>query len=45
MTGPREIHSGLIYIADDTTGHWSYIDSLTPAAMIEKRMYELKQWN
>jgi hypothetical protein len=40
-----EIHSGLIFISDDTTGHSSYIDSLTPASLIEEKMYELKQWN
>jgi protein SCO1/2 len=44
MAGPKEIHSGLIYIADDMSGRWSYIHDLTPAAEVEKQMHELKQW-
>jgi protein SCO1 len=39
--GPREIHSSLIYIADDRTGRWSYVHDLTPAAEVEKKMFEL----
>jgi protein SCO1/2 len=42
MAGPRDIHSGLIYIADDMTGHWSYIDSLAPASLIEKKLETLR---
>lgn len=43
MAGPKEIHSGLVYIADDNSGRWSYIDDLTPPAEIEKKMNEVKQ--
>ena len=41
--GPKEVHSGIVYIADDRTGRWSLIDDLTPGAEVERRMDELKQ--
>ena len=41
--GPREVHAALVYIGDDRTGRWLFIDDLTPAAEIERKMYELKQ--
>jgi protein SCO1 len=41
--GPREVHAGLVYIGDDRTGRWLFIDDLTPAAEIERKLYELKQ--
>lgn len=43
QAGPKEVHSGIVYIADDRTGRWSLIDDLTPAAEVERRMDELKQ--
>ncbi|HET6977458.1 MAG TPA: SCO family protein [Pyrinomonadaceae bacterium] len=42
MAGPKEIHSGVIYLADDRTGRWSQIDDLTPAREVERKLYELK---
>ncbi|HKU75781.1 MAG TPA: SCO family protein [Pyrinomonadaceae bacterium] len=43
VAGPKEIHSGLIYIGDDRTGRWSHLDDLKPASEIERRLYELKR--
>lgn len=39
--GPRDIHSGLIFIANDTTGRWTYVDELTSPAEVEKRISEV----
>jgi protein SCO1/2 len=43
VAGPKEIHSGLIYIGDDRTGRWSHLDDLKPASEIERQLYELKR--
>ena len=36
--GPRDIHSGLVFIANDVTGEWTYVDELTSAAEVERRI-------
>ncbi len=36
--GPRDIHAGLIFIANDMTGRWTYVDELTSAAELERRI-------
>ncbi len=39
--GPRDIHAGLIFIANDKTQRWTYVDELTSAAEVEKRINEV----
>ena len=36
--GPQEVHSGQIFIANDRTGRWTYVDELATAAEAEKRL-------
>jgi protein SCO1 len=39
-TGPRDIHAGFIFIANDKTGRWTLVDELTSATEMEKRINE-----
>ena len=39
--GPRDVHAGLIFIANDLTGRWTYVDELTSPADVEKRINEV----
>lgn len=39
--GPREVHSGFIFIANDKTERWTYVDELASPADVEKRLNAL----
>lgn len=39
--GPRDIHAGLIFIANDKTQRWTYVDELTSAAEVESKINEV----
>ena len=39
--GPKDIHSGQIFIVNDSTGRWTYVDELASPAEVEKRINEL----
>ena len=40
--GPRDIHAGFIFIGNDKTQRWTYVDELTSPAEIEKRINEAR---
>lgn len=39
--GPKETHSGQIFIVNDRTGQWVYVDELTTAIEVERKINEL----
>jgi protein SCO1/2 len=39
--GPRDIHAGIIFIANDKTQRWTYVDELTSAVEVERRINEV----
>lgn len=39
--GPRDVHAGVILIANDITGRWTYVDELASAADVEKKVNEV----